>query len=121
MNSIAITLASLLLLAAVSANAQQAITITRRGTPPGPAASPGQQGAGASNFTGTVRVVPVFQAIAPGRATGSEVIFEPGARTAWHVHRAGQTLIVTAGVGRVPAVGRARRRDPPGRCRPHPT
>ena len=101
MKSIAITLASLLLLAAVSANAQEAITITRRGTPPAPAISPGQQGAGASNFTGTVRVEPVFQALAPGRASGSDVTFEPGARTAWHVHRGGQTLIVTAGVGRV--------------------
>ena len=62
MKSIAITLASLLLLTAVSANAQRAITITRRGTPPAAAASPGQ-GAGASNFTGTVRVEPVFQAL----------------------------------------------------------
>ena len=100
MKLIAFTLASLLLHASVSANAQQAITITRRGMPTPPATPPGQ-GAGASNFTGTVRVEPVFQAIAPGRATGSDVTFEPGARTAWHVHRAGQTLIVTAGVGRV--------------------
>jgi len=101
MKSIAITLASLLLLAAVSADAQQAITITRRGTPPAAAAPAAQPGAGASNFTGTVRIEPVFQAIAPGRATGSDVTFEPGARTAWHVHPAGQTLIVTGGVGRV--------------------
>src|SRR4051812_46348907 len=92
------TLSSLLLLAAVSADAQQAITITRRGTQTPPAAVPAQPGAGTSNFTGTVRVEPVFQAIAPGRATGSDVTFEPGARTAWHVHAAGQTLIVTAGV-----------------------
>jgi len=102
MKPIIITLTSLLLLAAVTAEAQQAITITRRGTPPESAAPPlAQPGADASNFTGAVHVQPVFQAIAPGRATGSDVSFEPGARTAWHVHGAGQTLIVTAGVGRV--------------------
>ena len=64
MKPIVATLASLLLFASVSADAQQAITITRRGTPPAPAASTAQPGAGASNFTGTVRVEPVFQAIA---------------------------------------------------------
>ena len=101
MKPIVATLTSLLLFASGSANAQQAITITRRGAPPGPATPSAQPGAGASNFTGTVRVEPVFQAIAPGRASGSDVTFEPGARTAWHVHAAGQTLIVTAGVGRV--------------------
>ena len=100
MNPIIATLTSLLLFASVSANAQQAITITRRGATPGPATPSAQPGA-ASNFTGTVRVELVFQAIAPGRATGSDVTFEAGARTAWHVHPAGQTLIVTAGVGRV--------------------
>jgi 4-carboxymuconolactone decarboxylase len=46
-------------------------------------------------------VVPVFEANAPGRAYGSDVTFQPGARTAWHMHPAGQTLIVGAGVGRV--------------------
>jgi len=100
MKPIAATLASLLMLAAVSADAQQSITITRRGARPAPPA-PAQPGASARNMTGSVRVEPVFQAIAPGRATGSDVTFEPGARTAWHVHPAGQTLIVTAGVGRV--------------------
>jgi quercetin dioxygenase-like cupin family protein len=48
-------------------------------------------------FTGTVRIDPLFQANAPGRASGASVTFEPGARTAWHTHPLGQTLIVTAG------------------------
>ena len=51
-------------------------------------------------FTGTVRIDPLFQAHAPARAAGSSVTFEPGARTAWHTHPLGQTLIVTAGSGR---------------------
>jgi len=50
-------------------------------------------------FTGTVRIDPLFQANAPARATGATVTFEPGARTAWHTHPLGQTLIVTAGCG----------------------
>jgi len=52
-------------------------------------------------FTGTVRIDPLFQAASPGRAAGAAVTFEPGARTAWHTHPLGQTLIVTAGAGRV--------------------
>jgi quercetin dioxygenase-like cupin family protein len=52
-------------------------------------------------FTGTVRIDPLFQANAPARAVGNSVTFEPGARTAWHTHPLGQTLIVTAGCGRV--------------------
>lgn len=51
------------------------------------------------NFTGYVRVDPVFQAQAPARAYGSYVTFEPGARTNWHTHPLGQTLIVTFGTG----------------------
>src|SRR5437763_11166474 len=51
-------------------------------------------------FTGTVRIDPLFQAHAPARAAGASVTFEPGARTAWHTHPLGQTLIVTAGCGR---------------------
>ena len=50
-------------------------------------------------FTGTVRIDPLFQAHAPARAVGASVTFEPGARTAWHTHPLGQTLIVTAGCG----------------------
>ena len=53
----------------------------------------------ADYFTGTVRVDPLFQAPDPGRVSGGSVTFEPGARTAWHTHPAGQILIVTAGVG----------------------
>lgn len=52
-------------------------------------------------FTGTVRVDPLFTAPDPARARGASVTFEPGARTAWHTHPLGQTLIVTAGCGRV--------------------
>ncbi len=52
-------------------------------------------------FTGTVRIDPLFQASPPARAFGASVTFEPGARTAWHTHPLGQTLIVTAGCGRV--------------------
>ncbi len=50
-------------------------------------------------FTGTVRVDPLFQAADPARVSGASVTFEPGARTAWHTHPLGQTLIVTAGCG----------------------
>jgi quercetin dioxygenase-like cupin family protein len=50
-------------------------------------------------FTGTVRIDPLFEAPDPARARGASVTFEPGARTAWHTHPLGQTLIVTAGVG----------------------
>jgi quercetin dioxygenase-like cupin family protein len=52
-------------------------------------------------FTGSVRVDPLFNAPAPARVFGASVTFEPGARTAWHTHPLGQTLIVTAGCGRV--------------------
>ena len=50
-------------------------------------------------FTGTVRLDPLFQAPDPARVSGSHVTFEPGARTAWHTHPLGQTLIVTFGCG----------------------
>ena len=50
-------------------------------------------------FTGTVRIDPLFQAAAPARAVGASGTFEPGARTAWHTHPLGQTLLVTAGCG----------------------
>jgi quercetin dioxygenase-like cupin family protein len=55
----------------------------------------------AEYFTGTVRVDPFFEASNPPGVSGGSVIFEPGARTAWHTHPLGQTLIVTSGVGRV--------------------
>jgi len=52
-------------------------------------------------FTGSVRIDSRFQRPAPARIGGAIVTFEPGARTAWHTHPLGQTLIVTAGCGRV--------------------
>jgi 4-carboxymuconolactone decarboxylase len=77
-----------------AATEQQGIQITRAGTqPPRPAP--------AGHFTGAARVDTSFQASAPARLSGARVMFEPGARTAWHSHPLGQTLIVTAGVGRV--------------------
>ncbi|MRU16377.1 cupin domain-containing protein [Roseovarius sp. A21] len=68
--------------------------ITRSGANP---SNPGPE----DYFTGTVRIDPLFAAEDPGRASGAQVTFEPGARTAWHTHPAGQTLIVTFGRGRV--------------------
>lgn len=56
-------------------------------------------------FTGSVRIDPLFDATAPSRAHGVAVTFEPGARTAWHTHPLGQTLIVTAGLGLVQREG----------------
>jgi quercetin dioxygenase-like cupin family protein len=56
-------------------------------------------------FAGKVRIERLFQTSAPGRAQGSSVTFEPGARTAWHTHPLGQTLIVTAGRGFVQSWG----------------
>lgn len=53
----------------------------------------------AEYFTGMVRVDPLFEAAEPARARGAHVTFEPGARTAWHTHPLGQTLIVTSGLG----------------------
>ncbi|NMC45517.1 MAG: cupin domain-containing protein [Chloroflexi bacterium] len=52
-------------------------------------------------FTGKVRIDPLFAAQEPSRTGGAYVTFEPGARTAWHTHPLGQTLIVTAGCGRI--------------------
>jgi len=72
--------------------------IKRAGTQPS-AKGPGDW------FTGTVRVDMLFSAPAPARVAGAAVTFEPGARTAWHTHPLGQTLIVTAGFGRVQREG----------------
>ena len=52
-------------------------------------------------FTGSVQVEPLFNPVAKDRVQGASVTFQPGARTAWHTHPLGQTLIVTAGRGRV--------------------
>jgi quercetin dioxygenase-like cupin family protein len=56
-------------------------------------------------FTGTVRIDNPFQGSAPARVGGATVTFEPGARTAWHTHPLGQTLLVFSGVGRVQREG----------------
>ena len=56
-------------------------------------------------FTGTVRIDKVFNPADADRVQGALVTFEPGARTAWHTHPLGQTLFVTAGVGRVQLLG----------------
>lgn len=56
-------------------------------------------------FTGSVRIDPLFNPAAPDRVQGALVTFEPGARTAWHTHPLGQTLVVTAGLGRVQRAG----------------
>ena len=106
MKLLVVTLVSLSLLASASAQSSQAsavsamvqdsqmIKITRRGSEP---SRPGP----AENFTGSVRIDPLFQANAPARTSGSLVTFESGARTAWHTHPLGQVLIVTEGTGRV--------------------
>jgi quercetin dioxygenase-like cupin family protein len=70
------------------------IKITKAGTTP---SSPGPK----DWFTGTVRLDPLFKAEEPGCLTGVHVTFEPGARTAWHTHPAGQILIVSFGRDRV--------------------
>lgn len=70
----------------------QTIGITRSGSQPS-AKGPGEY------FTGSVRIDPLFKANDPSRTSGALVTFEPGARTAWHTHPLGQTLIVTAGSG----------------------
>lgn len=56
-------------------------------------------------FTGTVRIDPLFNPNDAERVQGAQVTFEPGARTAWHTHPLGQTLIVSSGVGRVQRLG----------------
>jgi quercetin dioxygenase-like cupin family protein len=56
-------------------------------------------------FTGNVRIDPLLASPNPARVAGASVTFEPGARTAWHTHPLGQTLIVTSGIGRVQSAG----------------
>jgi len=70
------------------------IAITRVGTQPSTLGS-------TAYFTGTVLVDAPFKGSEPARIAGGTVTFAPGARTAWHTHPLGQTLIVTAGVGRI--------------------
>jgi quercetin dioxygenase-like cupin family protein len=107
MKSLAAMIVSVTLYASIaSAQSNQVITITRPGSQPSSVGS-------AENFTGTVRVDSRFQASAPARIGGGVVTFEPGARTAWHTHPLGQTLIVTAGFGLVQRWG-----DPAQEIRP---
>ena len=65
-------------------------------------------------FTGMVRIDPLIQTAAPARVSGAAVTFEPGARTAWHTHPLGQTLIVTGGCGRAQRWGGAIEEIRPG-------
>jgi 4-carboxymuconolactone decarboxylase len=81
------------LLAPAIAHAQDSLALVR-GVPPFDVAP-------TENFTGTARIGGQFQAEAPARIYGAIVAFEPGARTRWHLHPLGQTLVVTAGKGRV--------------------
>ncbi|MEK1887007.1 MAG: cupin domain-containing protein [Phyllobacterium sp.] len=78
----------------IPAYSNSEIVVTRAGSQPSSAGP-------AENFTGSVRVDSRFQGSGLARIGGGTVTFEPGARTAWHSHPLGQTLIVTAGVGRV--------------------
>ncbi|WP_413541693.1 cupin domain-containing protein [Collimonas humicola] len=91
---VALAAASLIANSAVSGGPDEKITVTEVGSQDstvGPAAY----------FSGTVRVDSPFRAAMPARVGGAIVTFEPGARTAWHTHPLGQTLIVTAGAGLV--------------------
>jgi quercetin dioxygenase-like cupin family protein len=76
------------------AEPDKGVTVTRAGMHP-------SMSGPASNFTGAVRVDSRFSATTPTTVGGGTGTFEPGARTAWHTHTLGQTLIVTAGVGLV--------------------
>ncbi|APZ55309.1 cupin domain-containing protein [Salipiger abyssi] len=78
------------------------------------AASGPSSWAPAESFTGTVRRDPLIGSEAPGRVGTGLVTFEPGARTAWHTHPAGQILIVTAGRGWVQSKGQPRQEVAPG-------
>ncbi len=92
MKRIPIALIALVIAAAAPAQAQEArgIVVSRAATRP-PRVAP------ADHFTGTVRVLPLFGTTDTTRASGASVSFEAGARTAWHTHPRGQTLIVMAG------------------------
>ncbi len=76
----------------------QSITIARSGSQPSSRGQP-------EYFTGSVRIDPLFPVTEPARASAARVTFEPGARTAWHMHPLGQKLIVTAGTGWVQQQG----------------
>jgi quercetin dioxygenase-like cupin family protein len=83
---------------ASAAGGNDMMQITRAGS------QPSRKGP-AETFTGAVRVDPVFPVREPGRASAGHVTFEPGARSAWHTHPLGQTLIITSGLGWVQREG----------------
>ena len=92
---------------AAAQSTQTGLSITRSGS------QPSRKGS-AENFTGVVRVDSPFRGSAPARVGGGIVTFEPGARTAWHTHPLGQTLIVTAGHGWVQSEGGPKEEIRPG-------
>jgi len=94
MKAFAMAAVSIAFAAPAAAQTEAALKITRNGS------QASVQGA-TQNFTGTVRVDRPFKGEAPARVSGGQVTFEPGARTAWHTHPLGQTLIVLSGAGRV--------------------
>jgi quercetin dioxygenase-like cupin family protein len=95
MKALGATLMSLALLIPGAADAEpSALTVTRSGSHPS-AKGPSEY------FTGSVRVDRVFNATEPSRTSAGSVTFEPGARSAWHTHPLGQTLVVTSGLGLV--------------------
>lgn len=104
MKSLVSALASFALVAGVQA---ADMVVTRNGS------QPSVKGA-AATFTGSVRSEALFDAMPPSRTSGGLVTFDPGARSAWHTHPLGQTLIVTAGKGWVQQEGRARVEINPG-------
>ncbi|NTJ11522.1 (R)-mandelonitrile lyase [Rhizobium lusitanum] len=100
MKSIAATILFVATLATSAlAQSNQLITVTHQDSQPSTIAP-------ADHFTGSVRIDSPFKGSAPARISGATVTFEPGARTAWHTHPLGQTLIVTAGVGLVQEWGK---------------
>ena len=111
MRLLAATVVSVVVLAlpgirTVEGGDSEAITVTRAGSQP-------SREAPAERFTGSARIDYLFRPNEPARVAGGSVTFEPGARTAWHSHPLGQTLIVTSGVGRVQRWG-----DPGDEIRP---
>jgi quercetin dioxygenase-like cupin family protein len=92
---------------AAAQSTQTGLSITRSGSQPSRKGQP-------ENFTGVVRVDSPFRGTAPARVGGGFVTFEAGARTAWHTHPLGQTLIVTAGHGWVQSEGGPKEEVRPG-------
>src|SRR5215213_3924082 len=90
--SMLLLMASALVQAQTPTNEAQSLRITRGGSQSSAKGS-------AQYFTGAVRVDPLFPATAPSRVSGGHVTFEPGARSNWHTHPLGQTLIITSGLG----------------------